>query len=158
FRFEGRSLTYGEFDALANRYAHWALAQGVKRGEVIALFMTTRPDFVACWMGLAKVGIVTALVNTNLAGAPLAHSINIANADHVVISSDLVGIYKGVGGQLMRTPKAWVLAAGAGLPADVEDLEAALQSASAERPLASYRAEMKSADIALYVYTSGTTG
>jgi fatty-acyl-CoA synthase len=158
FRFEGRSLTYAEFDALANRFAHWGLAQGIKRDDVVALFMTTRPEFVACWMGLAKVGIVTALVNSNLAGGPLAHSINIANADHVIVSGDLLEAYLGVAAQLTREPKAWVQAGTASQSPPVHDLDAALQSMSADRPSPAYRVEMKSADVALYVYTSGTTG
>jgi fatty-acyl-CoA synthase len=158
FRFEGRSLTYGEFDALANRYAHWALAQGLERSETVALFMTTRPDFVACWVGLSKVGVVTALVNSNLAGSPLAHSINIANADHVIVSSDLLGAYLAVADQLTRKPKVWVQNGTASQAPPVQNLDATLQSMSPERPSAGYRAEVKSADIALYVYTSGTTG
>src|SRR5438046_624035 len=37
FRFEGRGLTYGEMDALANQAAHWALAQGLKPGDTVAV-------------------------------------------------------------------------------------------------------------------------
>src|ERR1700748_2747082 len=37
-------LTYGEMDARANRYANWALAQGIKRGDSVALLMENRPD------------------------------------------------------------------------------------------------------------------
>ena len=35
--FEGRTLSYGEMDALANRYAHWAQHAGLRRGQVAAL-------------------------------------------------------------------------------------------------------------------------
>ena len=61
FRFEGKLWTYAEFDAQANRIAHWALAQDLKPGDCVALFMENRPDYVAVWAGLAKVGVVTAL-------------------------------------------------------------------------------------------------
>jgi fatty-acyl-CoA synthase len=32
-------------------------------------------DYVAVWLGVAKAGGLTALLNTNLTGAPLAHAI-----------------------------------------------------------------------------------
>src|SRR5262245_21049609 len=78
FRFEGASTTYRQLEARANAYAHWAQAQGLKQGDAVALVMGNKPDYVACWFGLAKIGVVTALINTNLVGAPLAHCINIS--------------------------------------------------------------------------------
>ena len=38
-QFEGRSFTYGEFDSLANRYAHWARARGLRRGGAVAILI-----------------------------------------------------------------------------------------------------------------------
>ena len=66
-------LSYRELDARANRYAHWALSQGVGRGEAVALLMENRPDYIVAWLGLLKVGAVAALINTNLRGPALAH-------------------------------------------------------------------------------------
>ncbi len=155
FRFEGASLTYRALDARANQVAHWAAGQGVKQGDAVALFVTNRPDYVACWFGLAKIGAATALINTNLTGGPLAHCINIANADHVIASADVMAALSGVTGQLTRKPKAWCID---GAAEGAADLSAALAAQSTERPLASARAGLKPTDVALYVYTSGTTG
>src|SRR5580692_2816744 len=47
--FEGRSLSYGEMDALANRYAHWALSAGLHRGDVVALLMPNRLEYLPIW-------------------------------------------------------------------------------------------------------------
>src|SRR5262245_28116758 len=55
--FEGKTLTYGEFDALANRYAHWAAARGLRRGGTVAVLLPNRPDFIAAWYGLTKIGV-----------------------------------------------------------------------------------------------------
>ena len=41
-RFDGRSLTYGEMDALANRFARWALEAGLRPGDRVALFLPNR--------------------------------------------------------------------------------------------------------------------
>ncbi len=149
FRFEGASMTYAALEARANRYAHWALAQGLKPRDTVALFMANKPDYVACWFGLSKVGVVTALINTNLTGAPLAHCLNISNARHIIASAELADALEHVRPNLTHTPTFWI----EGAP-----LEAALAAVSDARPDKSARAEIKSADAVLLVYTSGTTG
>jgi len=39
--FEGKTITYAELDAIANRYAHWAKGQGITRGQTVALMGST---------------------------------------------------------------------------------------------------------------------
>ncbi len=153
-RFEGADMTYRQFDARANAYAHWALAQGLKKGDAVALLMGNRPDYVCAWIGLVKIGVVVGLINTNLSGGQLAHAITIAEADHVLVSGDLTDALAGIIGGLPRTPKAWAIDPTPGM----EDLEAALASMSSERPDQALRGAVTLDDIALYVYTSGTTG
>jgi fatty-acyl-CoA synthase len=154
-RFEGRDWSYAQLDAQANRFAHWALAQGMKKGDAVALFMTNRPEYIACWIGLAKIGVITALINTNLQGGPLTHCINISEADHVILSSDLAEAYHAVAGNLARKPTAW---AQGGPMQGARDLDEALKGASDARPPAALKDALKGADLAMYVYTSGTTG
>jgi fatty-acyl-CoA synthase len=148
--FEGRSLTYSEFDALANRYAHWALANGLKRGDTVALFAQNCADYAAVWYGLSKVGIITALVNHQLAGAALAHSLQICNASQVIADAETATTFAAVKGQLQQPMRSWVLG---------EDLAAALAEVSSLRPdRAAMRGGMTAKDVALYLFTSGTTG
>src|SRR4051812_18621645 len=82
-------MSYGALDSRANAYGHWALAQGLKRGDCVALFMENRPDFLCCWLGLFKAGLCVALINTNQRGQALAHSIEIVGARHVIVGAEL---------------------------------------------------------------------
>ena len=50
------------------RYARWALDQGLAKGETVCLMMPNRPEYLAIWLGLTRVGVVVALINTNLRG------------------------------------------------------------------------------------------
>jgi fatty-acyl-CoA synthase len=68
--FEGRTLTYGELDAMANRFASWGRGQNLRRGQTVALFMPNRLEYLAIWYGLSKVGVATALINNQLTGRP----------------------------------------------------------------------------------------
>ena len=67
------ALSYRSLSQTANRYARWALAQGLKPGEVVCLLMENCPDYLAIWLGLTRVGVTVALLNTHLRGPPLAH-------------------------------------------------------------------------------------
>src|SRR5579872_7378941 len=82
-------MSYQALDARANAYAHWALDQGMKRGDCVALLMENRPDFLCCWLGMFKAGLCVALINTNQRGQALAHSIEIAGAKHVIAGVEL---------------------------------------------------------------------
>src|SRR5262245_57291786 len=77
--FEGERYTYRQLDALANRFAAWADAQGVQRGDTVALLLPNRAEYVPAWVGLAKIGAAAALINNNLTGAALAHCLSISN-------------------------------------------------------------------------------
>ena len=53
--------------------------------------MPNRPEFMAIWLGITKVGGVVALLNTNLAGASLAHCIDIVAPKHLIVAAELIG-------------------------------------------------------------------
>ena len=153
FYFEGDTVTYAQFEARANRIAHWALAHGYQAGDTVALFMENAPDFVATWFGLSKIGVVTAMINSNLDGAGLAHCLNIVATRAVITSADLAPRVAKIADQLEGSPVLWDWDGAVG-----ENLNAALESLSVERPDDSNRAHLTGKDLFLYVYTSGTTG
>ncbi len=153
FWFEGESLSYGGFDERANRIANWALAQGLKSGDAVAIVMENHPDFVATWFGLSKVGVIAALINNNLEGKGLAHCLNIGSAKAIIASSHLADRVKAVEDLLEGSPALWDWDGAVG-----ENLNKALSEQSAERPSKDHRQELRGGDIIFYVYTSGTTG
>jgi len=153
--FEGRSVTYGELDAMANRYAHWAKSLNLRRGHTVALFMPNRLEYFAIWYGLSKVGVVTALINNQLSGLALAHCLNISMANQVIVDPETSPVFEQARNLLERHMQQWVLG-----PAhrDQRDLVQALKSCSQLPPDRSVRDGMTAADTALLIFTSGTTG
>ncbi len=161
-RFEGRSTSYGELDAAGDRFAAWAQSAGVERGDVVALLMENRPEYMACWLGLAKIGAIGALINTNLRGAPLAHCLGVSEARHLVLGDELRDAYLGVREQLETEPRVWLASDPATEPRGAlepgwEDLDAALE-AQRGAPDPAARARVSQKDKLFYIYTSGTTG
>src|SRR3984893_10842975 len=90
-----------------NRYARWALSAGIEAGDTVCLFMPSRPDYIAAWLGITKVGGVVALINTKLVGLSLSHCINVAKANHVILSEELGSVFEAALPHLNRAPKIW---------------------------------------------------
>jgi fatty-acyl-CoA synthase len=155
-QFEGKVLTYAELDALSNRFAHWALDQGLVRGDCVALLMPNRAEYVAVWIGLSKVGVETALINNSLIGPALAHCLSISGAHQVIADAETIEAFEAVQADLPRSTKVWVLE---GAKGDRHDLTQALKSCNPLRPdRASVRKGLTAGETMLYIYTSGTTG
>jgi fatty-acyl-CoA synthase len=153
--FEGRKITNAELEAAANRVARWASAQGIGRGDVVGLLMENRPEYVITWLGLAKLGAVTALLNTNLRGGPLAHSLDVADAKHLVVGAELGEAIESAQPYVKSWPTLW--ATGGALPG-AADLDAELARRSPDPIDREVRRGLKAADKLFYIYTSGTTG
>ncbi len=58
-------------------------------GDVCALFMENKIEYAPTWLGLSKIGVITALINTNLRNDPLVHSITIANSKFLIYGAEL---------------------------------------------------------------------
>lgn len=85
----GETWTFTQLDEMSNKVAHWARGQGWVSGDVVALFMESRPLQVALWLGLAKVGVEAALINFNLRHDSLMHCIGASGARALVFGAEL---------------------------------------------------------------------
>jgi len=156
--FENERLTYRQLEALANRFAAWADAQGLAAGETVALLLPNRSEYVAAWAGLSKVGVATALINNNLTGAALAHCLSISGASHVLTDVETLAAVDTIRAGLPRTLTYWLIDAERDLAPDRRAFDLKTPKLAPERPPRARRAGIKAKDVALYIYTSGTTG
>ncbi len=156
--FEGERYTYRQLDALANRFAAWADAQGLKPGDTVALLLPNRAEYIPAWVGLAKLGVASAMINNNLTGAALAHCLSISNANHVITDSESLAAIETIRAGLARPLKYWVIDTAFTAAADRHALDLKDPKLAPERPPKARRTGLKARDVALYIYTSGTTG
>ena len=87
-KFEEQQFTYSELNAWANQIGHYFLSIGAKKGDVIALMMENRPEYIATVIALAKLGITTALLNTSQSAKVLTHSINLVKPFAVIVGEE----------------------------------------------------------------------
>ncbi|MBV8474011.1 MAG: AMP-binding protein, partial [Hyphomicrobiales bacterium] len=152
---QSESFTYRELDARTNRYARWARARGLTKGDTVCLMMPNRPEYIAIWLGLARIGVATALITTNLAGRSLAHCVAIVGAKIAIVDASMAQQFASAREDL---PAGLLVyshgAAPDGAPRVDHEVEAYEEAtlAADERPALTIN------DPALYIFTSGTTG
>ena len=151
---ETETFSYRALADRTNRYARWALSAGIEAGDTVCLFMPSRPDYIAAWLGITKVGGVAALINTRLVGPSLSHCINVADADHVILAEELGDVFETALPYLNRTPTVWIH----GGHAKDANIEAALDRTDGSPLSPAERRGVTINDRALLIYTSGTTG
>ncbi|XP_067001452.2 long-chain fatty acid transport protein 4 isoform X2 [Anabrus simplex] len=152
FIFEGTTWTYSQVEKLSNQVAHVFLAAGYEKGDVVALYMGNRPEYVCIWLGLAKIGVVTALINTNLQSQPLLHSLMVAQVKGVIFSQELGQAVVELNLEHVDHYQFGEGYRGNGRVKLLDKLLESVPASPLKVPAPQYR------DKLLYIYTSGTTG
>lgn len=149
------TFTFKEYNARGNRYARWTAANGVAKGETVALLMHNRPEFLVTWLGVTRAGGVCALLNTALTGQGLAHCLNIVKPRHIIVGADLLDALETAKPLLEGGPKIWV---NGNASAGYERIDKVIETYSDAPLRADERPAMHINDSCLFIYTSGTTG
>src|SRR3954469_18028029 len=74
-RWYDRDYSYRELDELVNAAANSFLELGIGPGNRVAIMMGNAPEWIAYWLGAAKIGAVTVTINTALKGDGLAYQL-----------------------------------------------------------------------------------
>jgi fatty-acyl-CoA synthase len=148
-------FTYSELARRANQYAHWALEQGVTKGDTVALMMNSRPEYFAIWVGISSIGAAVALLNTNLVGPSLSHCIDVVKPSHLIVADELSGQIAAAIANLSVPPDVWIHG---GRDRRFRCIDDEVERQPCKKPNNNERAEVTVDDRALYIYTSGTTG
>ncbi|WKY04951.1 hypothetical protein Q1695_005731 [Nippostrongylus brasiliensis] len=154
----GRSFTFESFNRECNRYANFFQEQGFRSGDVVALFMENCVDFVAAWMGLAKIGVATAWINCNLKREPLAHCIQTSRAKAIITTRLLQqALDETISEDLLKCDNSDLYVIGRpAADGRFTHLTPKLETQRSVEPRRLDVVDFKS--ILCYIYTSGTTG
>jgi acyl-CoA synthetase (AMP-forming)/AMP-acid ligase II len=155
--FEDQSWSYAQFNAWVNRLAHALRGAGVKPGVAVALLMENHANALACVAALAKLGAVAGMLNPNLRGDALRHSLGAMRPAHLVVAGECVEGFADVAAQWAGPPPFWLSGHGDGAcPPGWSDLAALAEKASTRNPASTGKVDL-SAPL-FYILTSGTTG
>eukprot|EP00127_Corallochytrium_limacisporum_P006260 Clim_evm4s224 gene=Clim_evmTU4s224 len=164
--FEQREITWDELSKRVNQWTRWAIQQGLKKGDVVSLDLENCPEYMCFCLGLGRIGVVTACINTNLTGDSLSHCIKIAESKLIVVGVHQAKAYAELSSSQkpLADDKVFVLLEdykdtpdanhGTAYP-EIDDDVASLDDSPIPR---SERVSISQNDPYLYIYTSGTTG
>lgn len=159
--FEDRNISYQDFNAWANRIAHFFLEQGFKKGDVVGVFIPNSPELLAAITGLNKIGVIAALVNTSQRKNVLHYSFEMVNPKANIIGEDLLEAFNEVKHELTcKDNYFWsdcdTLVQSNETPEGYVNFEQSIRSVSSANPPETRNSMPQ--DINFYIYTSGTTG
>ncbi|MET0472746.1 MAG: AMP-binding protein, partial [Xanthobacteraceae bacterium] len=152
---DGERFTYRELAARSNRYARWALAQNLRKGDTVCLLMPGRPEFLAIWVGITRAGGVVALVNTHLTGTALAYCINAVTPKHIIVAAELLASLESARAHIAGDARIWLHG---NADANFLRIDREIDGFSGTDVAAADLPALSIEDGALYIYTSGTTG
>ena len=156
-------LTYAQVNEWANRIAHHLIAQGLGKGDVVAVFIENRPELLVTILAVAKVGAVSALLNTSQTRDTLVHSLNLAAPAAIVVGEELVAAFLAVRERVsIARARPWFVAdrdtySHPGIaPKGFINLMTASIDSPGDNPVSTRQVFFD--DPCFYIYTSGTTG
>ena len=171
FYFEDQTWTFKEVDEYSNRIANFFLLSGYQKGDTVALLMENRPEYVATWLGLAKIGVVSALINYNQKLQALIHAVQAAKSKAIIygpeFTPDVSTVYDSLKNDKFSSFQSFCSGLTTYNPEEGEiackmsestNLDLALQTVPIQLTGAHLYKSINFSDKLLYIYTSGTTG
>lgn len=157
--YNGRAWTFLETYQLALRYGTWfKRVHHIKPKDIVALDFMNSATYLIVVFGLWSIGAVPALINYNLTGKPLSHSIQTSTARVLLVDEEVRPNFTP---ELMATMTAPDFREGQG-PVEIvfhtADIEAQVMQTEPNREDDKARGGLILRDMALLIYTSGTTG
>ena len=141
----GETVTFGEMDAYANRFAQLLRARGLDRGDHFAVLMENNVHYLQVVWGSQRAGTMMVPISTRLTAPEIAYILKDAGAKFLLTSTHYAEAIAGIRSECPDLPLLIVGGEGD------EDYEAALAAQPSE-PIADQ------APGQYMLYSSGTTG
>lgn len=153
-RWQGATITIGDFEQAVNRFANALLAQGLKRGDRVAVMLPNNPDYVIAFWAMLRLGICQVPLNIHLRGDALGFQVTHSKPRALIVDTRFAAQLQPVlqpGTLELLIVRGGSFDAGFCRQVAFETLRA---HADAARPAIATTQE----DTVLIGYTSGTTG
>jgi acyl-CoA synthetase (AMP-forming)/AMP-acid ligase II len=142
-----RTISYGDYDRAANRIAHAVLARGIGAGDRVGFVGLNSPDFYFALIGTARTRATFVPFNWRLATPELAQLLADSGTRLVFVERALADLWNGA-----------LAASGCTIETVWFDGDDTLETRFADRPAQAPDLFVSEEDIAIQLYTSGTTG
>ncbi|UPK37443.1 AMP-binding protein [Bradyrhizobium sp. 186] len=87
FVFDGTPVSCAEFSWKVEQTAAWLAAQDIGKGDVVAVWLVNRVEWIALLFAAARLGAIVAAVNTRYRSAEVAHLLKVSGAKLMVVEA-----------------------------------------------------------------------
>ena len=148
-------LSFRDLEKRMNQYSRWALAEGIQKGESVALMMGNRPEYFVIWLGLIQVGAIVALFSSDLRAPAVTHALRAAGVRRIIASAECADVCQSAVAALGEAAEIWIHESGR---RQTRSIELSVAAASGDALSGDELRPVTLNDRALRIFTSGTTG
>ncbi len=156
--YQGRSTSYAELDRQASRVANALLAEGAGPGTRVAFLDKNSDEFYQVVFGCAKAGAVSVGMNWRLAPPEVAYILNDSQARVLFVGPQFLGLAAQVAEQVPSLVRVVVMGQGGDHRPDSASGWPQFSDWRDARPDEDPHVGVTTDDVAMQMYTSGTTG
>ena len=147
-----RSITWGEFDLMANRFANLLLSKGIKKGDKVAILLMNSLEWLPIYFGILKTGALAVPMNYRYTSEEIKYCLELADCNALVFGHEFIGRVEPIAD---RTPLVQTLVyVGPGDVGFADNYNDIISYFSSQKPCI----DIDSDDDAAIYFSSGTTG
>jgi crotonobetaine/carnitine-CoA ligase len=152
FDYENLGFSYTQLNARVNQIANALQAEGIKKGDHVAVMLPNCPEFPVTWLALAKLGAVMVPLNNRYQAVDLEYVLNDSDAIALVIDTQFVPTFQEARPKTPDIKKVYRVGAGQ------EELGSLLSDLADAASDEFTTIDLTLDDLMNIQYTSGTTG
>lgn len=152
YREKNHVWTFKQFNEKANQLAHAFMKLGIKKGDVVSVFLYNTSEFALTQFAAAKIGAIFNPINYRLTASELQFILNDAESKLLVFEEAVLETVKKTVNLGVKVQHYVYI--DKNVPEFAEDFEELLNSEPVEKP----NIEVNENDLYIMMYTSGTTG
>lgn len=147
-----RTITWGEFNRKANRFAQLLLSTGYRRGDKIAILLMNSIEWLPIYFGVLKAGCIAVPLNYRYVASEIKYCLEKSDSSALVFGPEFTGRMEEICDRIPDVKHLYYV--GEDCPTFAEHYEQLIADRSPEDP----GVELSESDNAAIYFSSGTTG
>lgn len=145
-------MTWGDFEARANRFANFLLTRKIKKGDKVAILLMNCLEWLPVYFGILRTGAMAVPLNYRYTAEEIRYCLDLSDASVLVFGPEFTGRIEDIADSIPKV--GMMLYVGEDCPSFAESYPALVSYCSSRLP----HVEISLEDDAAIYFSSGTTG
>ncbi len=147
-----RELTWSDFDRRANQFAHLLLANGVKKGDKVAILLMNCLEWLPIYFGILKAGALAVPLNYRYTAEEIRYCLDLSDSSLLIFGREFIDRVDAIRTEIPKVKKLYYV--GAKCPDWAQSYYQFITYCTARSP----QIPLTDDDDAAIYFSSGTTG